>query len=348
MNYKQEQEERIRLKELQNIFVEQVQAEENELQKLELEDSFYQKLSDGFDVDILIVGDSIGAGSGTQTDGRQWFRQLKYYIEKTYHVSVGMTNVSMGGNASYAGYVRVMMLDDDVNYDLAIVCYGQNDNSNGFEINYEAMIQALQIKYPGCSIISVLESAQKDYTEKMLQIQEICAHYSIPVADTIAPFRGKHDILTADGVHPNDDGQDVYFHTVKNIIDRNVINDAGKMSRVETINDISKFKNFAWYGVSDKTDDQGFVRVDDVTYILKVEASGILGIDYSYVSGENQANIYIDGEMYRSPTVTFDYDFSQRHILIVSEDCAVHDEIKIVFSNKEQADGFRGMCFSWA
>ena len=82
LNYKQEQEERIRLKELQNIFVEQVQAEENELQKLELEDSFYQKLSDGFDVDILIVGDSIGAGSGTQTDGRQWFRQLKYYIEK--------------------------------------------------------------------------------------------------------------------------------------------------------------------------------------------------------------------------------------------------------------------------
>ena len=45
LNYKQEQEERIRLKELQNIFVEQVQAEENELQKLELEDSFYQKLS---------------------------------------------------------------------------------------------------------------------------------------------------------------------------------------------------------------------------------------------------------------------------------------------------------------
>ena len=51
---------------------------------MEIEDSFYQKLNDGFDVNILIVGDSIGAGGGTQTDGKQWFRQLKYYIVKKH------------------------------------------------------------------------------------------------------------------------------------------------------------------------------------------------------------------------------------------------------------------------
>lgn len=48
-----------------------------------------------------------------------------------------------------------------------------------------------------------------------------------------------------------------------------------------------------------------------------------------------------------SPTVTFDYDFSQRHILVVSDDCTVKNEIKVVFTNKEQADSFKGMCFSW-
>ena len=58
-------------------------------------------------------------------------------------------------------------------------------------------------------------------------------------------------------------------------------------------------------------------------------------------------DIYVDGELFESPTVTFDYDFSQRHILVVSDDCTVKNEIKVVFNTKEQADGFKGMCFSW-
>ena len=34
-------------------------------------------------------------------------------------------------------------------------------------------------------------------------------------------------------------------------------------------------------------------------------------------------------------------------ILVVSDDCTVKNEIKVVFNTKEQADGFKGMCFSW-
>lgn len=52
-------------------------------------------------------------------------------------------------------------------------------------------------------------------------------------------------------------------------------------------------------------------------------------------------------EKQASPTVTFDYDFSQRHIMVVSDNCTVEKEIKIVFNSKEQADGFQGICFSW-
>ena len=55
----------------------------------------------------------------------------------------------------------------------------------------------------------------------------------------------------------------------------------------------------------------------------------------------------MDGELYESPTVMFNYDFSQRHIMVVSEDCTVEKEIRVVFNSKEQADGFHGMCFSW-
>ncbi len=180
----------------------------------------------------------------------------------------------------------------------------------------------------------------------MTTIQSICEHYGIPVADTIAAFNnsGKaYEDLSNDGVHPNDVGQEIYFETVKSVIDDNVAASTGKMSDVDVINaEVHKFDNFVWYDAS-----SDFERVDDTTFAISTSASGILGIDYTYESGDNKADIYVDGELFESPTVTFDYDFSQRHILVVSDDCTVKNEIKVVFTSKEQADGFKGMCFSW-
>lgn len=171
-------------------------------------------------------------------------------------------------------------------------------------------------------------------------------HYGIPVADTIVAFNnsGKaYDDLSNDGVHPNDAGQEIYYETVKNVIDENVAASTGKMENVDAINaDVHKFDNFIWYGA-----DKDFKRVDDTTFTLNASASGVFGIDYTFESGDNKADIYVDGELFESPTVTFDYDFSQRHILVVSDDCTVEKEIKVVFNSKEQADGFQGMCFSW-
>ena len=329
----------------EQIFAEN-QAKAEALKQKEAEGSFYQKLVDGFDVNVLVVGDSIGEGSGTQTNGQQWFKQLQTYLRTVNKSKVSVTNVSMGGNASYAGYVRTMALNDNVDYDLVIICYGQNDGTDGFSTNYESIIRAIKGKYPDCSIISILESSQREDTEKMTTIQNICEHYSIPVADTIAAFNdsGKaYDDLTGDGVHPNDAGQEIYFETVKAVIDDNMAASTGKMADTDVVNDdVHKFDNFVWYDAS-----SDFERVDDTTFTINVSATGVLGIDYTFESGDNKADIYVDGELYKSPTVTFNYDFSQRHILVVSNDCTVKSEIKVVFDTKEQADGFKGMCFSW-
>ncbi len=323
-------------------------AKEKALAEKETNNSFYQKLSDGSDVDVLIVGDSIGAGAGAQTKNKQWFEQLQFYLHSTYKVSVGLTNVSMGGNTSYAGYVRTMLLDYNsekpIDYDLAVICFGQNDSMEGFSTNYESVIRAIEAKYPNCSIISILQSSQKEYTAKMTEIQTIADSYGIPVADTIAPFiEGPvdYDLLTNDGVHPNDTGQNIYFKVVKNVIDEHVKISTGKMIKADAINDdVHKLDNFAYYGVDE------FTRKDN-TFTISCQNGGILGIDYTYQSGKNKADIYIDGEFLKSPMVNFDYDFSQRHILVVSEDVKVDKEIKIVFDSAEQADGFYGVCFSW-
>ena len=331
------------LRALNKKLYQEEQEKQIALKQKEAEDSFYQKLVDGFDVNVLVVGDSI-AENGQGEKGRCTL--LQNNLRKTYNNKVSFTNVSMGGNASYAGYVRTMALNDDVDYDLAIICYGQNDGADGFSTNYESIIRAIRSKYPDCSIISILESSQREYTEKMTTIQSICDHYGIPIADTIEAFNnsGKaYDDLTGDGVHPNDAGQEIYYETVKTVIDDNVTASTGKMADADAINaDVHKFDNFVWYGA-----DKDFERVDDTTFTLNASASGVFGIDYTFESGDNKADIYVDGELFESPTVTFDYDFSQRHILVVSDDCTVEKEIKVVFNSKEQADGFQGMCFSW-
>jgi len=346
MNKVDEDKKSAELQALNKKLYQEEQEKQEALKQKAVEDSFYQKLLDGFDVNVLIVGDSIGEGAGTETDGQQWFKQLQTYLRTVNKSKVSVTNVSMGGNASYAGYVRTMALNDDVNYDLAIICYGQNDSTDGFSTNYESIIRAIRSKYPDCSIISILESSQREYTEKMTTIQSICEHYGIPIANTIDAFNNSekaYDDLSNDGVHPNDSGQEIYYETVKKVIDDNVAASTGKMADVDVINaDVHKFDNFVWYDAS-----SDFERVDDTTFTISTSASGILGIDYTFESGDNKADIYVDGELFESPTVTFNYDFSQRHILVVSDDCTVKNEIKVVFNTKEQADGFKGMCFSW-
>lgn len=96
-------------------------AQKEEEQRLELAlqekregDSFYQKLADGFDVNVLVVGDSIGAGAGASDDNHNLSTLLKNKIAETYGSLVTLTNVSLGGNTSYAGYASTMALDDNV------------------------------------------------------------------------------------------------------------------------------------------------------------------------------------------------------------------------------------------
>lgn len=322
-----------------------------EREQLMLTDSFYQKLADQFDVNILIVGDSIGCGSGASDEEHGWANLLARDIESTYGVNVKLTNVSMRGNSSYAGYVRTMMLEDDIDYDLVVLCYGQNDSISNFSLYYEAMIRGVKNKYPKASILSVLESSQRDYTVKIQDIQYIASHYEIPVADTIAAFKGNYDALLKDSVHPNDAGHLVYMEQVKALIDSFAAQRKGYDTEgISVINEqVTAFDRFQ------KLDVSSFTRIGN-TYTLKTSTEGtILGIDYNLTSGANSCRILIDGMEYEAPEMTFDYDFSQRRILVVNnwmngEPVMIRDEIQVIFGEDEagtvQADGFGGLFIS--
>lgn len=59
MNKVEEDKKSAELQELNKKLYQEEQEKQATLKQKEVEDSFYQKLADGFDVNVLIVGDSI-------------------------------------------------------------------------------------------------------------------------------------------------------------------------------------------------------------------------------------------------------------------------------------------------
>lgn len=316
--------------------VQTAKAEQEEfVDKNSLGRDFYRKLKHGQDVSILIVGDSIGNGDGASDDAHKWENLLKAKLEETYHSGVSITNVSMGGTTSFAGFARLRALDDEEKYDLAIVCYGQNDEEENFAEYYESLIQAILIKYDDIDIISILESSQREYTSKMETIKWICGAYSIPVADTIGAFNASeipYAELTAGGVHPNDTGQIIYEETVEGVI-------RDKLSRNRLTEWNLNYGDAKFYSF------ENCIRVDDTTWKANVSyGTGRIGIYRDVLPGESKITVTIDDEQKVQLNETWPLDVVKTDFYEISkESYEVTESILIEFDSREVADCFWGI-----
>ena len=70
--------------------------------------SCYSKISSGKPVNILVVGDSISEGTGASDEKHAWTYLLKERLESRYKSEVKLSNVSMGGESSLAGFIRLL------------------------------------------------------------------------------------------------------------------------------------------------------------------------------------------------------------------------------------------------
>lgn len=292
---------------------------------------------------ILIVGDSIGDGSGASSADSVWYKYLIPYMKETYGVRLDITNISLGGTRSYAGYVRLMELDDEEDFDLAIICYGENDLPEELSLYYESILYTIRHKYPECELMTILESSQREYTDKIQTIQSLSEYYGAYVVDTIAAFNDSgrdYEELCNDGTHPNDEGQKVYYEAVKPSMDLFYAQRESKiLQAVEPVNpEVVNFDKFIYYPLKD------FRKIDDVTYELDTETlSGTLGIDYTTVQGETHTLIYADEENVCDRHIIWEYGFQMRVIEKVVDKCDINSKIRIVFSSKEQMENFHGL-----
>ena len=304
-----------------------------------------EKLSGGKPVNMLVVGDSISEPA------ENWPQTVQQYLIDTYKSDVHLENVSMGGNGSYAGYVRAMQVDDGLDYDLIIFCHGQNDGEHSNCFWYEAMIRACKRKYPNATMISVLESAQKAFTETITNTQAMTDHYGIYQADTITPFMsgdyGEYMSLTYDGCHPNPAGQAIYANVVEGVID-GIVKDPKPLPAKdiapisEGLEALEKAEWISWEEFDYNADTFTY------TYTAKEDMSGDMGIDYYHLNIEkNRTVVCAAGKELK----VFEFDWSmwpkQRHITHVGAfEVKKGETITVTLTNEEAADDFGGICIS--
>jgi lysophospholipase L1-like esterase len=279
--------------------------------------TFYDKISTGEPINILINGDSIGGG----TDSSDWCMLLSEMLNNTYPSYTNVTNISMGGNSTYAGYCRInkTALASTDSYDLIVFCYGQNDVDNDeFPMLYESMIISAIKNYPNAQLVAVLESSQREYTNKINEIIELCDYYNIPYIDTIKAFNEsgyEYSELSNDGIHPNKKGNEIYAETIFDKLQA-ILNDKKHTNKYpkNPINaNCSDYKYF-YYIALDKMDEEEGLRYIDV-----LEDYSTLGIDRDLKDGNYDVDINIAGTSY-DISYQWDYGFSQRHIERIKKD----------------------------
>ncbi|PWJ70914.1 lysophospholipase L1-like esterase [Ruminococcaceae bacterium R-25] len=319
--------------------------------------SCYSKISSGKPVNILVVGDSISEGTGASDEKHAWTYLLKERIESRYKSEVKLSNVSMGGESSLAGFVRLLE-QDNTYYDLVIFCYGQNDKDENFESYYEAMVRKALSIYPDCSVISILEHSQRSYTYKMNCIKEITGYYNIPVVDCIKLFDDQiagYDSYVKDGIHLNDAGHALYSEAVEGVIEEQIKIKALPVSLKEQ----PKHTNTSFFDNSCWIPSERFTRNGN-TYSIELpnEIKGsdipsfngkkgvLMVIDIIDYPGENVITVFSNGKKTAERKTDWTYSFRQRHIPEISYGLVIEKGSFIIkFSSTEQADSFKGCGF---
>lgn len=323
--------------------------------------SFFQKLASHQDVRILVIGDSVGLGIGASDVSNRWDHMLKTYLERKYESNVTVQNECFGGCPSYGVYVRLKKLaQQEGDFDLTIVCCGQNDSNDGFSEIYEALLRNLNIEYPKSSVICILESTQKAMTNKMLTVQNLADYYWAGVADTVKAFAKDYELLTLNGFYPNDEGQEMYFRTLINLIDKLVSEGCGVKIGGKGYYDVplplrpevASYDHLSFYPASE------LVRADELHYDLNLPyadsegrtigpVAGRLGIEMFVNTGEFPVRALVDG-VYLGETNIINYTEFEEARYYNFGGFEAGQQIRIEFDTQEAADRFTGIYLSTA
>ncbi len=297
--------------------------------------SFYGKLQRSEEVHILVLGDGIALGTGLQQSSDRWPDLLAARLTEDYGSKVTCTNAAVEQAGSYGTYVCAMTQELD-RADLVILCVGGWDSKASLAVRYEALLQGIHQRYPGCAILAVVEHPLADNPAKAKTIRELCAYYDIPIADLTLSFpKNGGNLVQKDDSYPNGEGHRLYADTLAQLI--RSLHDADiPLCPQEPMKQAAlELTHFEYIGAD------RFTRTDN-TFRLDLAASGILGIDYHSLTGQGSVRILADGKLVGTKKSSSSDAEPLRTISIVDE-FQTREYLEVVFSRTEEADGFGGI-----
>lgn len=324
------------LKKLEEAALAEAAAKDAEAAKY----SFYQKLENGYGTDILILGDSTAADAD--------FSALSEHLQSKYLSASGSAvNVANLANADgnlLCDVLRVNEMPDKPDYDLAILCYGQNDSGNDVTQNFESLIVALKSRFPDCSIICTIEPGFHAITTELRAMTDVCSAHHVPVINLFSEFYDKgadsyFDYFDSSQTSLGEKGIDEWNTLLCALIDENVAQSTGKMDDRPMISrkseEMAKLRFIP-------IDDVRVSRTDDTSYSLDFKAKGASYILHKQDVGGSDVKVIADDILYQfgKPCGVKTPDGS--YIIPIYEELSCERDFTITFSSKELADGLEG------
>jgi acyl-CoA thioesterase-1 len=170
---------------------------------------------------IVVVGDSLSSGYGMRVE-QSWVSKLENRLS-TEGYGYAVVNASISGDTSSGGLVRLPRILELHNPTIAIIELGGNDGLRGQPIrnlraNLAAMIELSRESgtIPVLTGIQIPPNYGPAYTNALADTySDLATEYDIPLVGFLMQNVALNDnLMQADHIHPNADGNDVMLDNV--------------------------------------------------------------------------------------------------------------------------------------
>ncbi|WP_166238576.1 SGNH/GDSL hydrolase family protein [Paenibacillus turpanensis] len=184
--------------------------------------SFYEKIANSAQIEILVVGDNIGGGLGVNSSDQTWYSHVQAKLRTLYNASLDFDLNPTGAPTVLDGLVDYAMSQTKEKYDLVFVCFGYFDQEytsmSEFSRHYEQLIRTLKEEKKNPEIYVIIEHNMYNdqYAE---EIKKLSHYYDVPYVDT----RGAESVAKAadsSEIYPDEEGQHLYSNAIIQVIEQ--------------------------------------------------------------------------------------------------------------------------------
>ncbi|AIE60432.1 SGNH/GDSL hydrolase family protein [Bacillus methanolicus] len=289
--------------------------------------NLFDKLSNRKSFQYLIVGDSIGKGSGAEDKSKTWFHQLEGFIKNQYGSTAKRYSVVQSGATAFEGIYKFQEANLPKQMDFIFIVFGENDrkymNSGQFAYFYEKLVRQVKKRYPSAEIFTFTESCL-NVESFAKEIKRISNYYGAVNIDMRVPFHQSKlstGELTADFIHPNGKGYKLYAKEVLKTLKKNIYKKAVKTAMPPPLYENSdvKFQNKSSFKENKGFYcHQGFMISTGKHNFLEYEFTGpFLGVNVLRNKHGGLMNVFLDDQYYTTISTWWPVD-QIRHLYIAS------------------------------